>query len=264
MTRDTKLRILRFVVTGVRRVSLWRPSRAASPVPSRLIDDGCTRGPLRWLCRVEGTAIRARLEAPERPGRVVLGRLSVVPPGSYPTRAVLKGVGWGRSEARSSAGFELLYERFRLPLYRFIRAMVLDSEVGEELTLKAFDCAYSARESYSDELSASAWLHGFAFRQAMAHLRRRRLAGFLPWRRLPAGDREAPGRRSGVELALGSLSPDLRAVALLSLYARLTSEEMAAILSLSEETVARRLHAATDVMTATLSDGPRVEVAWPR
>jgi RNA polymerase sigma-70 factor, ECF subfamily len=196
-----------------------------------------------------------------RPQGPAPGRLSVGAPGSYPTR-VLKGVGWGRSEARQSAGFELLYERFRLPLYRFVRGMVLDAGVAEELTLKAFDRAYAARESYSDELSASAWLHGFAVRLSMAHLRRRRLARLLPWRRLSG--RRAERRGSGVELALGSLNPDLRAVALLSLYARLSIPEMAAILTIQEETAAWRLDAATEGMTAALSQRPRLEVAWPR
>jgi len=175
---------------------------------------------------------------------------------------VLKGVGWGRSEARQSAGFELLYERFRLPLYRFVRGMVLDAGVAEELTLKAFDRAYAARESYSDEISASAWLHGFAVHLSMAHLRRRRLARLLPWWRLSG--RRAERRGSGVEVALGSLNPDLRAVALLSLYARLSIPEIAAILTIPEETAACRLDAATEGMTAALSQRPGLEVAWPR
>jgi DNA-directed RNA polymerase specialized sigma24 family protein len=42
-------------------------------------------------------------------------------------------------------------------------------------------------------------------------------------------------------------------VALLGLYAKLPSEEVASILGISEETVSSRLRTAVDVMTATLS-----------
>jgi DNA-directed RNA polymerase specialized sigma24 family protein len=142
--------------------------------------------------------------------------------------------------------------------------MVLDSEAAEKLTLKAFDVAYAARASYSDELSASAWLHAFAVRLSLGHLRRRRLFGFLPWKRPSAADLRDPGHTSGVEVALGSLGPDLRAVALLSLYARLSNDEIAAVLEVSEETVSRRLNAATDVMTAAVLEDRLDKVAWPR
>jgi DNA-directed RNA polymerase specialized sigma24 family protein len=54
-------------------------------------------------------------------------------------------------------------------------------------------------------------------------------------------------------MALAALSPALRSVALLGLYAKLPSEEVASILGISEETVSSRLRTAVDVMTATLS-----------
>jgi RNA polymerase sigma-70 factor (ECF subfamily) len=179
---------------------------------------------------------------------------------------VLKGVGLSEGEPHPAAYFELLYERFRLPLYRFIRGMVLDAEAAEELTRKAFDRAYAARGRFPDEVSAAAWLHGFALRLSMSHLRRRRIAAFLTGRH-PAANPGADDEQehgSGVELALAALSPTLRAVALLGLYAHLSSEEIASILGTSEETVSSRLRAATETMTATLAGGRRPQVTGPR
>jgi RNA polymerase sigma-70 factor (ECF subfamily) len=177
---------------------------------------------------------------------------------------VLKGVGLSEDEPHSAADFELLYERFRLPLYRFVRGMVLDAEAAEELTRRAFDRAYSDRKRFKGEVSAGAWLHGFALRLSMSHLRRRRLVAFLTGRR-PGLDVAVDGEgHSGVELALAALSPPLRAVALLGLYAQLSRGELATLLDTSEETATSRLRTAVDVMTGTLPGGRRAEATGPR
>ena len=70
--------------------------------------------------------------------------------------------------------------------------------------------------------------------------------------------------RSGVEVALAALTPNLRAVALLGLYVHLSSEEIGSILGMSEETVGSRLQAATQVMTAAIAGGRRAEATGPR
>jgi RNA polymerase sigma-70 factor (ECF subfamily) len=148
--------------------------------------------------------------------------------------AQLHGVGMSGKKPQTATDFELLYESFRLPVYRLIRGMVLDSGAAEE---------------------ASAWLHGIAVNVASSHLRRRRVARFFAGRPRPPGGLEAEeDRRQGsVERALAALSPGLRAVVLLSLYAHLSAEEVALILGTSPETVSSRLHAATEVMAAALA-----------
>jgi RNA polymerase sigma-70 factor (ECF subfamily) len=179
---------------------------------------------------------------------------------------VLKGVGVSRGEPHPAVDFELLYERFRLPVYRFVRGMVLDGEAAEELTQKAFERAYSARARYAEDLSPGAWLHGFAVQVSLSHLRRRRLVRLLTGRFAgrAGGDFDDAERSSGVEVALAALSPGLRAVVLLALYARFSSGEIAAILGTSGESVSSRLLAATDVMTAALAGGQPAEAAGPR
>jgi RNA polymerase sigma-70 factor (ECF subfamily) len=177
---------------------------------------------------------------------------------------VLKGVGTSGGEPHPAADFELLYERFRLPLYRFVRGMVLDAEAAEELTRRAFDRAYSARGRFSEHLSPAAWLYGFGVRVSMSHLRRRRLVRLLGGGHSAPGESDQTEGRSGVEVALAALTPSLRALALLGLYAHLSSEEIGSILGMSEETVGSRLQAATQVMTAAIAGGRRAEVTGPR
>jgi RNA polymerase sigma factor (sigma-70 family) len=168
-------------------------------------------------------------------------------------------------EPHPETDFELLYQRFRLPVYRFVRGMVLDSESAEDLTRQAFERAYAGRSGYRDGISPGAWLHGFALDLTMSHLRRRRIARFFGGRSGGAGRRaQEEDSRGGVERALAALSPGLRAVALLRLYARLPPDEIGSILGVSSGTVSSRLHAATDVMTAALAGGPAAEAAEPR
>jgi RNA polymerase sigma factor (sigma-70 family) len=97
-------------------------------------------------------------------------------------------------------------------------------------------------------------------------LRRRRIARFFAGR--PRGEVDSQvvdeDSRGGVERALAALSPGLRAVALLRLYARLSPEEIGSILGTSSATVSSRLHAATEVMTAALAGGHAPEAAEPR
>jgi RNA polymerase sigma factor (sigma-70 family) len=170
------------------------------------------------------------------------------------------------SEPHPVTDFELLYERFRLPVYRFVRGMVLDAESAEDLTRQAFERAYAGRSGYREGLSPSAWLHGFAAELTMSHLRRRRIARFFAGR--PRGEVDSQvvdeDSRGGVERALAALSPGLRAVALLRLYARLSPEEIGSILGTSSATVSSRLQAATEVMTAALAGGRAPEAAEPR
>lgn len=176
---------------------------------------------------------------------------------------MLKGVGLSEGEPHPAADFELLYERFRLPMYRFVRGMVLDAEAAEELTRRAFDRAYAARARFAENLSPAAWLYGFGVQVSMSHLRRGRLGRLLRRWHPATRDPDEEGR-SGVEVALEALTPSLRAVALLGLYAHLSSEEIGSILGISAESVGSRLHAATEVMTTALSGGRQAEVTGPR
>jgi RNA polymerase sigma factor (sigma-70 family) len=194
---------------------------------------------------------------PTGPPRRLSGGASV----SYRSMAQLHGVGMSGKKPQTATDFELLYERFRLPVYRLIRGMVLDSGAAEELAQEAFQKAYATRHKFRGDFSASAWLHGIAVNVASSHLRRRRVARFFAGRARPPGGLEAEeDRRQGsVERALAALSPGLRAVVLLSLYAHLSAEEVALILGTSPETVSSRLHAATEVMAAAIASSHPAE-----
>jgi RNA polymerase sigma-70 factor (ECF subfamily) len=171
--------------------------------------------------------------------------------------AQLHGVGMSGKKPQTATDFELLYARFRLPVYRLIRGMVLDPRTAEELAQEAFQRAYATRQKFRGEVSPGAWLHGVAVTVAISHLRRRRVARLFGGRQRPESGEDH--HQGPVEKALSALSPGLRAVVLLSLYAHLPTEEVAWILGTSTQTVTSRLHAATEVMAAALASSHRAE-----
>ena len=167
-------------------------------------------------------------------------------------------------EPHPATEFDLLYQRFRLPVYRLVRGMVREPEAAERLTRQAFERAYRRRAAYPPHLSPAAWLHGFAVELALAHLRPAPIARLLPGRSPRSKRRRERTPDDPVELALAALSPVLRALVLLHLYAELPAGEIAAILGIPGSSVAARLRAATDVMSAALDLSAATEAAEPR
>src|SRR5205807_17009 len=141
------------------------------------------------------------------------GRLSAGASVSYRSMAQLHGVGMSGKRPQTATDFELLYARFRLPVYRLIRGMVLDPRTAEELAQEAFQRAYATRQKFRGEVSPGAWLHGVAVTVAISHLRRRRVARLFGGRQRPppAPESGEDPRQGAVEKALSALSPGLRA-----------------------------------------------------
>src|SRR2546425_12995529 len=88
------------------------------------------------------------------------------------------GAGAERStrEIDPEIDFDLLYEEFRLRVYRTIRGIVLDGPAAEDLTQETFERAYKSRSHFRGGSSPGAWLHRIAVNGAISHLRRQRLA----------------------------------------------------------------------------------------
>lgn len=156
--------------------------------------------------------------------------------------------------------FRQLYDQEYTSVYRSIRAVVLDSAAAEDLTQEAFVRAYRARHRYTPTAPPGAWLRRIGINLAISHLRRQKLARFLPARLYVAPDRRDYDRaeaRDVVEKALAALSPKLRAAIVLHYYEGLTREEIAEALGVPAGTVASRIAKAVAIMRRTMgSDQP--------
>jgi RNA polymerase sigma-70 factor, ECF subfamily len=155
--------------------------------------------------------------------------------------------------------FRQLYDQEFMPVYRAIRAVVLDSAAAEDLAQETFVRAYRARNRYTPTAPPGAWLRRIGVNLAISHLRRQKLARFLPGRLYVAPDRRDYDRaeaRDVVERALAELSPKLRAAVVLHYYEGLTREEIAEVLGVPAGTVASRIAKAVATMRKTLGTLP--------
>jgi RNA polymerase sigma factor (sigma-70 family) len=109
-----------------------------------------------------------------------------------------------------------------------------------------------------DAAHAMSPIGGIGINLAISHLRRQKLARYLPARLYVAPDRRDYDRaeaRDVVTKALTALSPKLRAAVILHYYDGLTREEIASVLGVPAGTVASRIAKAVAIMRkATGSD----------
>jgi RNA polymerase sigma-70 factor (ECF subfamily) len=147
--------------------------------------------------------------------------------------------------------FRELYDQEYTSVYRAVRAVVLDSAAAEDIAQETFVRAYRARNRYTPTAPPGAWLRRIGVNLAISHLRRQKLARFLPARLYTAPDRRDYDRaeaRNVVEKALAALSPKLRAAIVLHYYEGLTREEIADVLGVPAGTVASRIAKAVAIM----------------
>jgi RNA polymerase sigma-70 factor, ECF subfamily len=163
-----------------------------------------------------------------------------------------------KKELDPATQFRQLYDQEYLSVYRSIRAVVLEPAAAEDLTQETFVRAYRARDRYTPTAPPGAWLRRIGINLAISHLRRQKLARYLPARLYTAPDRRDYDRaeaRDVVTKALAALSPKLRAAVILHYYDGLTREEIAAVLGVPAGTVASRIAKAVAIMRkATGSD----------
>ncbi len=161
------------------------------------------------------------------------------------------------AEAGREEAFQAEYETHRLPVYRTIRAIVLDAATAEDLTQETFERAYRSFMNGLEVESMGAWLHRIAVNLAISHQRRQKLARLLPIRLFlghSSGEFDQAEARSVVERALAELSPKLRAAVVLHYYQGMTRDEMARVLGVPPGTAASRLGAAMQALRLALRD----------
>ncbi len=153
--------------------------------------------------------------------------------------------------------FRELYEKEYTSVYRSIRAVVLDPAAAEDLTQETFVRAYKARHRYTPTAPPGAWLRRIGINLAISHLRRQKLARFLPARLYTTPhtrEYDQAEARDVVTKALTSLSPKLRAAVILHYYDGLTRDEIAAVLGVPAGTVASRIAKAVATMRRVMGN----------
>ena len=172
--------------------------------------------------------------------------------------------GWGllsdeqvvdRILSGQTALFELLMRRHNERIYRAARTILKDESEAEDVMQQAYVNAYSHLRQFDGRSKFSTWLTRIAIHEALARVRRRgrqtnmdpespfsaRLAA--PLTSTPDPERQAFARELGVliESAIDRLPDGAREVFVLRQVEGMSTEEVAAILEVSEAVIKTRL-----------------------
>jgi len=169
--------------------------------------------------------------------------------------ALMKAFAGGNMQA-----FELLYERHRSGLYRYILRKTGDAATANDLFQGAWEKIIRARKQYSPNAPFRAWLYRIAFNHLMDFFRRVRPAAEIPQERLastePGPDEQAASDTRAHQLreAIGRLPEEQKDALLLKLEAGLDLGEIATVTGVNRETAKSRLRYATGKLKKMLEE----------
>ena len=153
-------------------------------------------------------------------------------------------------------GFARAYERYRLPVYRYLRARGASDEDALDLTAATFERAFAARRAFRPrDGGLGAWLFRIARNAAIDAHRRRRPDGSLTEGDALgfaiAADHVERERREVVD-AVASL-PDVQRDAIWLRYASgLSARQIGHVLGKSEEAIQKQIQGALDALREAL------------
>jgi RNA polymerase sigma-70 factor (ECF subfamily) len=178
-----------------------------------------------------------------------------------------------RALTGDAAAFSALLSSWRGPLLRFVRHMLKDDAVADDVVQETFLTAHQKLAALRDHSQFKSWLFAIARSQVLMHQRRRvgEPKAYEPIETLTelgaqAGwgqpmDPETLTRRleahHGLEAALATLEPAEREVLMLRDVEGLSGDETAAALGLSLPGMKSRLHRARLRLVAAVKRGAR-------
>jgi RNA polymerase sigma-70 factor, ECF subfamily len=154
--------------------------------------------------------------------------------------------------------FERLVRAYATPVWRYLRRLVADDALAEDLAQETFLRVHRRLSAFSFSSKFSTWVFAVARNAGIDALRTRarrdRLREALPPPPAPAGP------DVGIELAtaLASLAPSLREAVLLVEVLGLTYRETAEVVGVAEGTVKSRVFRAREQLTAWMSEADGV------
>ena len=151
--------------------------------------------------------------------------------------------------------FGVLIDRYQKPIYNLARKSLGDDLDAEDVTQTVFMKAYEHLDSYNPKFKFFSWIYRIAINESINHSKRKREfaefdeASGLPRGATPATLDAAPGNASGeldaeVHDGLMKLSPEDRAIVLLTHFEGFTSSQIGFIMEIPSKTVKSRLYAA--------------------
>lgn len=174
-----------------------------------------------------------------------------------------------------------IVQRHNRRLFRTARAILRDDSEAEDAVQEAYMRAFTSLSGFRGEASLSTWLTRIVLNEALGRIRRRRPSGsaddidrlmtrtegsviMFPTTQASADPETNLAReqiRRVVEQVVDELPEPFRVVFILRDVEDMSTEEVAAHLSIKQETVKTRLHRARRLIRATLKE--RFAAAFP-
>lgn len=166
--------------------------------------------------------------------------------------------------------FEEIYEAYRGPIMNYVRNLVQDMDIADEIVQDVFFRAYRARETYTPQSKLSTWLWQIARNACLDELRKSSRSQEIPggervpdgvsWEETleaPIADAEAQllehADQTRLERALSVLPAPQREALLLRTTSELSYDEIAQVLGTSVSAVKSLLFRARETLTKELS-----------
>lgn len=147
----------------------------------------------------------------------------------------------------SMEAFEVLYERHRGPLYRYILRLVGNPATANDLYQGSWEKIIGARGRYKDSAPFKAWMYRIAHNHVMDYFRREQPFAYAPAEDMAdcqAGPDEqisAENRRQNLVAAIANLPPEQKDALMLKLEAGLDLQTIADVTGVNRETAKSRL-----------------------
>jgi RNA polymerase sigma-70 factor (ECF subfamily) len=165
--------------------------------------------------------------------------------------------------AGDHVAFAVIVRMYQLPIWRFLRGLLGDSHLAEDVAQDAFVRAHAKLHTFRYRSKFSTWIFSIARNAGIDAIRKQQRALRLVERAqdrppLAAG---APDARAELSAALASLSPDHREAFLAIEVLGLPYRDAAAALSVPEGTVKSRVFHARKALLEWMQSGEAADEA---
>lgn len=156
----------------------------------------------------------------------------------------------------SRAAFEVLFARYRLPIWQFFRRRTRTPEVAEELAQDTFVAVLEGAARYRQRGAFRSYLFGIAYNVLLAERRRAAYRATDPLAAEPADQASGdPTPGIWVREALTRLDEDDREILMLREYEQLSYQEIAEVRGIPLNTVRSQLFRARAALKSALQTG---------
>ncbi len=170
---------------------------------------------------------------------------------------------------QDSEAFACMYDRYKTPIYNYLLRLTGTVELADDLTADTFLSAFEALPGLRADSAISAWLYRIASNRFKDVLRRRKIINWLSLgdrkdaeRLLSAnGGEDSVPERELVQIALRNIKPDYAICLTLRLAEGFSTEETAAILKATPDSIRMRLCRARQMFKTAYAQAERGEIS---